>query len=455
MTAIEQDIKGVMIVEDDLDIADALKDHIQGILDKIKEWDRKPQIIQATNYNEWKEVESIEQFLHIIDLHLGKSEDEGIAILSELYKKDQSIPSIIYTAHDAPKQKTICINLGVDEEDFFPKRSLENDLSQIGSRVKKRFYVHAQTRDKLVDVNPIKIPVPNPPVILENSVTSHFYNNIIGDYQSLPFTHKMALCKFVLPKREKGYFYFALNNYLLEGTTLEHNAIIGDADQSKVSFKIRRFFNRHNHKLEKIIIIDNDANEEEVGLASWNEVETYLKSEQAPAPEKEGLVNDLKEVFIAQRLKELYLTSSNENRAKIIKIGLQLEEKKGTIELLTLIWEWVTEMQAEDIEETNELLGSFYDEGYPQIEDVFYCQVDEIHKEEEMIHATVVSVEDLDKPFMRAFDLNVLAKHGVSNPKSTFKIIVYDYGEKSERRPGLSHYIEPIPLRDFYRKTNQ
>ena len=426
-------------LEDELEYANLVKEEIQEeIQDRFKEYDVDYQIF--TSKEELRQYSKEQYGLneYILDINHGaRREQEGIDAIDVLDDKeeDNAMP-IMLTAYVDNKHRNSIVAKGVREENIIHKEDGRNDIDQVIERIsiqlasKIKAYEHKihQYKERFITLPKINI-----------------------QFKKLRFEEKLFLCKSLLNNNLPDSYHLLLDGHHWQ---IKVNEDVNNLElKNPDNFVFAQIINPINNELEGFIAKKTKKKSAKCFIPTFKAI--YQVFEYFKSKGEKDFNSFLIEIFIAQRLSDIFLTAfeNSDLQKDLIKLAKSLTPKIGRQEFIIDVWEYLTEFTTENIAETNKKLQWVYDQGFPKIKDVYYCQV-ESHINKEYAKIVMHSVENLEEILPIEMEMDNLGSAGVKNEFACFKLTVYHTDDDAYQRPGQKTFIEPITLETYLEKTD-
>ena len=376
--------------------------------------------------------ESIEDLPHqdlldyikpIIDINLGKHrEQEGFAVVKIFNDHHQKGSLIIYSANTRDENKTRFSALGGDDKHFVEKmssgRGLRGDAEILINRIRE-------------DLGKDDVTATFPHLLVANGKQRELEQKIVGTYVS-----DKSLESIAENHSSPGYLFDFWTHPLNAGTHfLSLHKNIWDFDiLNALSYDSGDFVAQIcTTDAVEGIVFQLQSRRVYICIPDIETLENAMKVVYDYIGDEDTFSNRLIDYLMAQRMLALYIRGSKIEQKKIMEFAPALRFEESQISLDCGLWE------AKAKEVIDHLPEKATHPSY-QINDLFYCEVEELEEKEALIRLGTVEPKGESESFFRNFNLHALQNCGIYNKNARFKLALYKTGTS-----GGGYLILPTP----------
>lgn len=375
-----------------------------------------------------------------LDMGLWRGDNQGKEILKQILERSKS-SVVIYTAketsdsvYEIQKKNSDRVKIFSEakgEEDTYFPQVVEfwNNYLEMQSEISNKTIISIESCINKQGTECIGLNYNILPQLYEHSVSSKEKLFIVKNFLSLTDTTSTS-------------YWF----------TQELTIVVAVNENSLEDFWVKKEVNNLDYKTLTILPGDDYYT---ATIKNVDSLETEIDTFAQNSDGYSLIVKHIFLLFFAQNLALLY-DNEQRNQGKwkgMINELIPFSDKVISLEyeIMTEIWEKFT-FNNHDLEKTKEEMKYLYKQGFMEIENIFYCQVDEITKDNQAI-VVLRGVNRIDEPFKRIFSLDLLQKNQIKDEKQCFRLVGY-YPESGKGNFGHSINIEPILSETLEQKKN-
>jgi len=361
----------------------------------------------------------------IIDLNLGKHrEKDGFEVVKIFNGYHQKGIPIIYSANTRDENKAQFIKLGGDDEHFIEKlssgRGLRGDAEILINRIKED--MEKRAKDEAIATFPH--------LLVANGKHKELEQKIFGAYVS-----GINLEQITAYRPVRGYLFDFWTHLLNVGThflSIRNNNWDFEI-QNTLSYDSGDFIAQICTTDAVIgIVFQLQSKRVYICIPDIETLENAKAIVYDYIGDEDNFSNRLIDYLMAQRMLALYIKGSRIEQKKIMEFAPVLKYEESQIAFDCGLWE---------AKATNVIDHLPEKAAHPtfQINDLFYCEVEELEETEALIRLDTVEPKGESVPVFRNFNLQALQNCGIYNRNAQFKLALYNTGN------GGGYLLLPIP----------